>query len=72
MSLLHHTQLHQHDHGLLRICGREQPTAKEEAPAAWWTLRPSTCKAGTGASVAQVPGPCPKTVKQEPEPQCQV
>ena len=29
------------------------------------------CRAGTGASVAQVPEPRPKSVVQVPEPQCQ-
>ena len=32
----------------------------------WWI----ECQAGTGATVAQVPGPRPKSVRQVPEPQC--
>src|SRR5262249_55246055 len=44
--------------GLLRTCRREQPTAKKEAPAEWWTLTPSKlspryrgqCRPGTGVA----------------------
>ena len=70
LPLFHDTELHEHK-VLLRILRQIAPTAKKVATANWWMLGLPRCKAGTGASVAQVPEPRPESVKEVPEPQCE-
>ncbi len=72
VTLLHQPQLHQHDDGLLRICGRGRPQRRRRRAAAGGPSAGGDCRAGTGASVAQVPEPRPESVRQVPEPRCQV
>jgi len=66
IALFHQPQLHEHD----GPPPSAEPNALSEGQVSrkWWTL---DCQAGTGASVAQVPGPRLGSVRQLPEPRCQ-
>ena len=60
------TQLHQHEKALLRrLSSSKNRLSRKRAPG-------SSCRAATGAGIAQEPKPRPQTFAHLPEPQCQV